>query len=115
MDYKEKYIKYKIQYLELQNQIDKNYMIGGASKNDKMLEFDNIVNFIKNSNKKTIVKKLFDLIYDTTYCPIILGQGTAGKVYLPEINKTFPYKIGNKIIQLPIVVKVAVEQNNIKS
>ena len=114
MNYKDKYIEYKIKYLELQNQIDKNHMIGGASKNDKMLEFDNIVNFIKNSNKKTIMEKLFNLIYDTTYCPIILGQGFAGKVYLPEINKTFPYKVENKIIQLPVAVKVVREQNKIE-
>ena len=98
MDYKEKYIKYKIEYLKLKNN---NNLIGG-NKDD----FNKIIDFIKKSKKKIIIKKFFDVIYNNAYCPVVLGKGFAGKVYLPEVNKTFPYKIGNKTIQLPIVVKV---------
>jgi hypothetical protein len=106
MDYKEKYIKYKIEYLKLKNT---NNLIGG-NKDD----FNKIIDFIKKSKKKIIIKKFFDVIYNNAYCPVVLGKGFGGQVYLPEIDKTFPYKIGNKTIQLPIVVKVERENQNIE-
>ena len=81
MDYKEKYIKYKIEYLKLKNN---NNLIGG-NKDD----FNKIIDFIKNSKKKIIIKKFFDVIYNNAYCPVVLGYGFAGQVYLPEIDKTF--------------------------
>ena len=107
MNYIDKYIKYKTKYLELKN-MDLNNQKGGkkTSNLDKITEFDNIVNFIKNSNKQKIVKNLFNIIQNTSFCPVILGQGFGGKAYLPEINKTFPYKVGDKTINLPVVVKV---------
>ena len=99
MDYKDKYLKYKTKYLKLKN----NEMIGGGKNDDNL---DKIANFIRNSKKKIIIKNLISMIQDSTYCPVILGQGFSGKAYLPEINKTFSYKVGNKTIELPVVVKV---------
>lgn len=101
MNYKNKYIKYKTKYLELNN-IDVNDQIGGS----KITEFDKIVNFIKKSKKNKIAKELLDFIQNKSFCPVVLGQVFSGKVYLPEIDRTFPYKIGNKTILLPIVVKI---------
>jgi len=51
MEYK--YIKYKTKYLELIN-MDTNNQNGGGKKNnnsDKIIDFDEIVNFITNSKK----------------------------------------------------------------
>jgi hypothetical protein len=45
----------------------------------------------------------------------MLGEGFSGKVYIPVLDKTFPYKIKNKTLNLPIVVKVENDlQNNEK-
>jgi hypothetical protein len=107
MDYKNKYLKYKTKYLELKNT---DIMIGGDKNNYDIS--DKIVNFIKNSKKQEIIKKLLDVIQNTSFCPIVLGRGFGGKAYLPEIDKTFPYKVGNKIIQLPVVVKVENSNSN---
>ena len=111
MDYKYKYIKYKTKYLELKNN-NINSQIGGDNINnsDKIIDFDKIVNLIRKSKKQEIVNSLLDTIYNTSFCPILLGQGFSGNAYLPEIDRTFPYKIGNKIIHLPVVVKT--ENNN---
>jgi hypothetical protein len=103
MEYEEKYIKYKKKYLELK---------GGGDKNN-IFEFDKIVDFITHSKKEEIAEKLLDLIQNTSFCPILLGQGFTGNVFLPEIDRTFPYKIGNKIVQLPVVIKVASYLNDI--
>jgi len=104
MDYKDKYIKYKTKYLELKN-MDINNQIGGGN-NTNNSKFNEIVNFIKKSTKEKIIKELLDMIQNTLYCPVVLGQGFGGKAYLPEIDKTFPYKFGNKTVNLPVVVKV---------
>lgn len=82
------------------------------NKKDKVVEFDKIVNFIKTKKKETIFQELIDLLHNTMYCPIILGQGFSGKAYLPQIDRKFPYKIGNKTIQLPLVVKTSSVQEN---
>ncbi|CAB4580058.1 MAG: hypothetical protein F2563_04380 [Actinobacteria bacterium] len=74
------------------------------TKNSKS-RFDKIVNFMKKSKKEKIQKELLNLIQNREYCPILLGDGSAGTAYLPGIDKTFPYKIGNKIVHLPVVVK----------
>jgi len=56
MEYK--YFKYKTKYLELIN-MDTNTQNGGGKKNnnsDKIIDFDEIVNFIKNSKKEKFKK-----------------------------------------------------------
>ena len=111
MDYKDKYIKYKIKYLELKN-MDLDNQIGGKSNKDKKIDFDKIVNLIRNSTKQKIIDNLLDTIYNTSFCPVVLGRGFTGKAYLPEIDRTFPYKVGNKIIHLPVVVKVENQNPN---
>lgn len=78
--------------------------LDNSNNNDN--NFDEIVNFLKKSKKADIVNKFYGMINNATYCPVVLGQGFAGKAYLPEIDKYYPYKIGKKIIELPIVVKV---------
>ena len=105
MDYKDKYIEYKTKYLKLKN-IDTNNQHGG-DKNPNNLKFDKIVKFIKKSTKEIIIQKLFDMIKNYSYCPVVLGQGFSGKAYLPEIDRTFPYKFGNKTVNLPVVVKIS--------
>ena len=104
MDYKNKYIKYRTKYLELKD-INVNNQIGGGS-NTNNSKFNEIVNFINKSTKQKIIKKLLDMIQNTQYCPVVLGEGFGGKAYLPEIDKTVPYKFGNKTVYLPVVVKV---------
>jgi len=54
MVYKDKYIKYKTNYLELKN-IDINNQIGGNNTNNS--KFNEIVNFIKKSTKEKNKKK----------------------------------------------------------
>ena len=49
MDYKEKYIKYKIKYLELSNQINNNKQKGGYKDTN-----NDLIKFIKNEKYKTI-------------------------------------------------------------
>jgi len=112
MDYKDKYIKYKTKYLELKNMNINNQIGGGNNTNDS--KFNEIVNFIKKSTKEKIIKKLLDMIQNTQYCPVVLGQGFSGKAYLPEIDKTFPYKFSNKTVNLPVVVKVDTDPTNAK-
>lgn len=55
---------------------------------------------------------MFELLNHDQYCLKILGEGYFGKVFEPELNKTFPYKIKNKIINLPIVVKESKHNDN---
>jgi hypothetical protein len=100
MDYKDKYTKNKVKNLELKR-TNKNIKRSG-NKNSK---FDEIVNFIKKSTKEEIKENLLDILHDTIYCPVVLGHGFSGKAYLPEIDRYFPYKFGNKIVNLPVVVK----------
>ena len=100
MDYKDKNTKNKVKNLELKR-TNKNIKRGGNNNS----KFDEIVNFIKKSTKEEIKKNLLDIIQDTLYCPVVLGQGFSGKAYLPEIDRYFPYKFGNKIVNLPLVVK----------
>lgn len=100
MDYKDKRTKNKVKSLELKS-TNKNIKRGG-NKNSK---FDEIVNFIKKSTKEEIKENLLYILQDTLYCPVVLGQGLSGKAYLPEIDRYFPYKFGNKIVNLPVVVK----------
>jgi len=109
MNYKNKYIK----YFELKN-MDINNQSGGGNKNTYDLEFDKIINFIKKSTNKKIKKELLDIIFNSSYCPVVLGQGFGGKAYLPEIDRTFPYKVGNKTLNLPVVVKVDPEPTNVE-
>ena len=79
-----------------------NYILHGGKNIDKI---DTIINFFKKSKKEKIQKELFNLIKDNSYCQTILGEGAFGKVYVPEINKTFPFMIGDTNIELPIVIK----------
>jgi len=112
MNYKDKYIKYKTKYLELKN-MDINNQIGG-NNNTNYSKFNEIVNFIKKSTKEKIKTKLLDMIQNTSYCPIVLGQGFGGKAYLPEIDRNFPYKFGNKTVNLPVVIKVDTDPTDTK-
>lgn len=100
MDYKDKRTKNKVKSLELKS-TNKNIKRGGNNN----LKFDEIVNFIKKSTKEEIKEYLLDILHDTLYCPVVLGQGSFGQAYLPEIDRYFPYKFGNKIVNLPVVVK----------
>lgn len=103
-DYYIKYLKYKQKYLQEKDNI-MNLSGGGKKGLDIDSKINQILNFIKNSKKEKIQKELYDLIQYKEFCPIVIGEGHFGKAYIPEINKTFPFKIGNKTIELPIVVK----------
>jgi hypothetical protein len=116
MDYEKKYLKYKTKYLDLLES-QNNLLSGGGKKQSKKQDkkqdkFDEILNFIKTSNKNKIQKELLNIIQDKTYCPEIIGEGHFGKAYVPEVNKTFPFKIGNNEIELPIIIK---ENKNIEN
>ena len=67
---------------------------------------DSIITFINNSKKEKIAKELFQMLYNTTHCPIMMGEGFNGVAYSPQIDQTFPYQIGNKTIRVPIIVKI---------
>ena len=110
MDYEDRYLKDKDKYLKYK----KNIMIGGTKSEtyNNETKINEITDFIKNSSKKKIVKKLIDTLQYDKYCSNVLGEGFSGKVYIPVLDKTFPYKIKNKTLNLPIVVKVENELNN---
>jgi len=95
MDYKYKYEKYKQKYKQITN---------NTKEMNMDIKFKEILDFLNNSDKNTIFKNLYSLIYDYKFCPVLLGEGHFGKVYT-EVNNTFPYKINNKMINLPIVIK----------
>lgn len=76
--------------------------------NDKINE---IIQFISKSDKKTIKNKLFDIIEYNKFCPVVLGKGSSGKVYIPE-SKNIEVNIDNKKVYLPVVVK---EANNLEN
>lgn len=106
MDYKDKYLKYKKMYLELKNITDiKLAQVGGGEKYDFENKMKQILSFIKKSNKNKIKEKLFDIIQYGYFCPIILGEGFAGRTYIPEVNKTISFNMENKKIDLPVIVK----------
>lgn len=112
MDYKTKYLKYKLKYLEL-----KNNQIGGQINKYEIMDkkIKEITNFIETKTKNEIKEKLLELINISDFCKKILGQGRFGKVYVPEIDTTYPYKIGKKKIELPIVIKEIKKVDNPES
>ena len=65
-----------------------------------------IIKFISKSDKKTIKNKLLDILEYNKFCPVVLGQGSFGKAYIPE-SKNIEVNINNKKVNLPIVVKEA--------
>src|SRR5688572_9089173 len=74
----------------------------GGSFFDKSNE---ILNFIETSSKEKIKDELYDKLKYEEFCPKILGEGFFGKVYLPIVDEL-------KKIDLPIVVKEAINLNN---
>ena len=76
--------------------------------NDKINE---IIKFISKSDKKTIKNKLLDIIEYNKFCPVVLGQGSSGKVYIPE-SKNIEVNIDNKKVHLPVIVKEANDSTN---
>ncbi len=68
-------------------------------------KINEILNFIKKSKKEKIKNELYNIIKFNEYCPIVIGEGYFGKVYIPEVNKTIPIKIKNTNIDIPIVIK----------
>lgn len=118
MNYKEKYLKYKIKYIELkeitekyQNEYPKSRYLQmsniqyGGKKTNKKNEFEYIIKFLKTAEKEEIKNELYDIIQNKDYCPNILGEGVQGIAYIPEINKTMLYKNGKNKLHLPIVIK----------
>jgi hypothetical protein len=89
--------------------MNKNSKFSNSKNNNDNIDFEKkineIINFIAKSNKNKIKNKLFDLINSDYYCPIIIGEGAFGKAYVPKVNKTIPFMSGNKIIDLPIIIK----------
>jgi len=104
-----KYNKYKIKYLEMKK-IEEENQVGGklpkkhieTTLDDKMKQ---ILDFISKSSKEKISDELSSIITYNVFCSIILGEGLFGKTYIPNINKTFPYMVGKKQLELPIIVK----------
>ena len=86
-------------------------MIGGSDDFDINKKLDDIYQFMKTLSKDNF-DKLFDLLNHDQYCLKILGEGYFGKVFEPELNKTFPYRIKDKTINLPIVVKESKHNDN---
>lgn len=86
-------------------------MIGGSDDFDINKKLDDIYQFIKTLSKDNF-DKLFDLLNHDQYCAKILGEGYFGIVFEPELNKTFPYRIKDKTINLPIVVKKSKHNDN---
>ena len=76
--------------------------------NDKINE---IIKFISKSDKKTIKNKLYNILEYNKFCPVILGKGSSGKVYIPE-SKNIEVNIDNKKVYLPVVVKEAINLEN---
>jgi hypothetical protein len=68
-----------------------------------------IIQFIENSKLEKIIEELPNMLYDTsTFCDKIIGQGMMGQVYIPGNGSTAPaIKLGNRYIELPIVIKRA--------
>jgi serine/threonine protein kinase len=71
-----------------------------------MDKVNEIIKFISKSDKKTIKNKLLDILEYNKFCPVVLGQGSFGKAYIPE-SKNMEVNIDNKKVNLPIVVKEA--------
>lgn len=72
---------------------------------------EHIIKFIKESKKEKIAKELLHVLYNIDHCPEILGEGFNGVVYLSKLDQKMPHKIGNKTIQMPIVIKTNNESN----
>lgn len=70
-----------------------------------------IIKFISKSDKKTIKNKLQNILEYNKFCPIVLGKGEFGKVYIPE-SKNIEVNIDNKKIYLPVIVKEAINLEN---
>lgn len=106
-----KYISAKQKYIYAKKHI----MVGGSKESDKAnSKIDEILNFINKSSIDIIKRKLYDIIKYESICSgdgffgkieTIVGKGKIGKVYIPSINKTFPYIIDDQSINFPIVVK----------
>ena len=83
------------------------------NKNENILfsdKMDMILKFIKNSNKEKIKDELIKLIEYDEFCPVLLGEGIFGKVYIPGSNKTILFKLNNIVLELPIVIKESHKQ-----
>jgi len=107
--YYHKYNKYKIKYLEMKKIEEENQVGGKLQKNHIETTLDDkikqILDFISKSSKEKISDELSSIITYNVFCSIILGEGFSGKTYIPNINKTIPYMVGKKQIDLPIIVK----------
>ena len=77
-------------------------------------KFKSIINFLDNKDIVTIKKDLLNILQYNIYCPSQFTAGNNRRVYIPEINNTIPYKINNKIINIPIVIKESVPNNPIQ-
>jgi hypothetical protein len=100
-EYYHKYAKYKIKYLELQNQ-----QIGGKNKDNKNESSSNIIEFIKKSNINKIKEELPNILFDDkTYCDKIIGQGMMGEVIVSKIGNTTNLKTNGMTINVPVVIK----------
>ena len=109
--YYHKYNKYKSKYLEIKNHIEEQVQTGGKLSKQKLKEtsiddkMKQILDFINKSDKERISSELSSIIIYNVFCPIILGEGFSGRTYIPSINKTIPYMVGKKQIELPVIVK----------
>lgn len=107
MDYKKKYEKYKYKYLKAK------YQYGGKKLDyhidvDKYILDKELLKILKNKNIKAMPKKLTEFINKITtqnYCDDTYGSGLFGKVIAHRIADKIDVKMGNKIVQLPIVIK----------
>ncbi len=86
-------------------------------KKHKIISFDDkmksILNFIKKSRIEKIKDGLLDVIKYNEFCPKILGSGSFGSVYIPSDINTINTQIYENLIEIPVVIKKAHDNDNI--
>ena len=90
--YENKYKKYKYKYLNLLKQIGGN-------------DFD-VIKFLHDSDNKTIEKSLLNLLLKKNkVCDKNIGEGVMGTVKISNIGKSVRIQIGDKIVDIFVVIK----------
>jgi hypothetical protein len=76
----------------------------------------NIVEFIKNNDIYHIESNLNPLIKDINeFCDELIGKGGLGKVVIKKVGSNIDIDVNGKTINLPVVVKTAIDNDGIFS
>jgi hypothetical protein len=77
---------------------------GGDLKEEKKI---NIIKYIKSTSIEDIQLNLEKMIKNNAYCNEIIGEGMMGVVYASNVGNRIDAVIGNKKVNIPIVIKKA--------